>query len=153
MSDHSAKQALYCVNEAQYSGVLSYGCVYETTGLASGQVEAILPNGRRRKFPREVFSENPPPKLLNWKLDDEILDPSCCYVEVQCDLGGGDHRWVAFVTPRYLELQLPRTGDPCWVQRHLVIVTEVSLFRINESLQWLLRQGLIVEHSLPLGNG
>ena len=141
-------RALYCISEAQYSGVLTYGCSYEVTEVSDHHIRATLPSGRRRLFPRELFCEVRPPELLQWELDDEVPDSTCCYVEVRCNLGG-ESRWLAFATPLYLLRQLPHTGEPCWAQKHLAIVSEVSPESVETSLKWLLRQGLLVQHSLP----
>lgn len=87
--------------------------------------------------------------LLAWKLDDEIENPQDCYVEVRFELDSGK-RWMAFATPRFLERQLPNTGEPCWVQEHLAIALYISEDTIEQPLKFLLKEQMLIKHSLPL---
>lgn len=87
--------------------------------------------------------------FLYWRLDDRIDDPWDDCVDVRFELND-ETRWMTFVTPRFLERQLPNTGEPCWVQQHLAIVLFLDSDSIEKSLKFLFSEGLIIKHSVAL---
>lgn len=108
-----------------------------------------LPDGKVRKFPSGCFAPAPPPRLLGWKFDDQIVAPDCDHVDVTFELDTGK-RWLAFTTPGWLNRQLAQCGALYWVQANLVIVTEISEATVSNCLRHLLEQGELLEHSRPL---
>lgn len=91
--------------------------------------------------------------MLPYTIDDPIIYPLTCSVEVTIDFAGCK-RWLAFVTPQLL------ASVGVWVEgtrvrlhlgeRHLIVVSELSAVIIDIVLRMLQSTGELESRTLPL---
>lgn len=92
--------------------------------------------------------------MLPYTIDDPLVEPLTCGVDVTVDFGGGMRRWCFFTTPRVLD----SVGD--WVPgtrvrmhlgvSHMIVVNELSEDIIDRVLRYLYTEGLLEAHTVAL---
>ena len=92
--------------------------------------------------------------MLSYTIDDPIVEPLTCSVEVTVSMRDGDERWCFFATPQLLS----SVGD--WVEGtlvrvhlgvpHMIVVSELSEAIIDRVLRQLDADGRLERHTTPL---
>ena len=92
--------------------------------------------------------------MKSYKVDDPIVDPLTCSVEVTIAMQDGRERWCFFATPQLLA----SVGDfveGTRLRMHLgvpnmIVVSELGEEIIDRVLRQLDAEGLLERHTLPL---
>jgi hypothetical protein len=95
--------------------------------------------------------------LGSWQIEQAITPGEECPVGVKVQLSSGEQRWCLFATPSMLQ----RGGDRIdgtevrfhFLNRHLIVASELSEELIGRMLRHLDSQGDLVACTSPLGDG
>lgn len=137
---------IYCINVSVYSDHISLGFQYQIEELKKREVRIQNDRGKSVWIPNDCFSELEPPKMMEFKIDDEIKDELNDCIEVTITFSNNEKRWLIFMTVEWLKGLLNEHRNFV-LGRNLIIVEHLSKRIIEITIEELDSKNKLISES------
>ena len=143
-----------CINEAAYSGALTYGKRYVMLAVDDNpqrpKIKIQANTGRVRWLPAGCFDLHGNEVLTLEQIDvrDAVSDATTSVIEVEITLSNGQRRWCFFAEPQALlhfgDVLASSTMRVHYGVPHLIIVSTITEPIIEQALRHIERHGQLL---------